>query len=723
MQMTGHSCKRRAGYALATVAIAAASGGLQAAQVSQDHWALLNAEAGRQRYARVLISLDQGVGLDTLRTNPAGIRAAMTQKATAIRALLGANALDAGAWDNGLGQLGLHVNVHGLRQLQATSLVPAFMPDITWATRLRPRDDDGSLDAVEQRLNSAGRAMVDIELNVAARYVLLPDGSTQYVPDPVSEADIAANLPKLLVHPQATRLRSLDVGAASAVGMRLPGLRAMVDREAYTWLVSSELVRAVRLHGWSDERPARWDNAALKAAQQKGEAEVSLTLKGGSGFSPKMGHMSATAWARQTEANRKAFEDILADAGAVLDPSAMALFEGTGTLSARLPAAVIARLFAQQDKRVLSLDLNRPVATTQLSNSTQLMNMAPAWNAGYRAAGQNIVVLDTGVRKDHAMFMAGGSSRVAYEACFGSNSDGYKSICPSPNASGDSPVGLVGSAASWSNAQACLALNTAKKHSCEHGTHVTGIAAGRATSLVRNGTLQGVAPDANIIAVQVFSYDGSSSPPRVGAFPDDINAGLKALLTASPYASGNPSVVNMSIGGSTRYTTNCPSVHSGITQTIQQLTSVGVPVVVASGNDSFKDGLSWPACVPHTIKVGSVANDATGTAVANFANLGPQQNYIGPIFLAPGGHSNAGIESWVRSAIPKTSVETLGLRGTSMAAPHVAGVYAAVKAAVPGISVPDVSAWIASNASIPVNVTLAAPYGTQTFPRVRLPNF
>lgn len=707
----------------AAIAMAAAAGGLQAAQVSPDHWESLNRDAARQGHARVLINLGQGVGLETLRTHAAGVRAAMAQKADALRALLGANALEVGAWENGIGQMGLHVDAMGLRQLRSTSLAQGFMPDITWSTRLQVRDDDGSLDAIERTLDHEGLAMVDIELNVPAAYTLLPDGSTQYRPDAESDADIAERLAQLLADPLAARLQDLDVGAASDVGARVPGLRAVVDRETYTWLITSEHVRALRLHGRPDERPGRWDRAALDAAQQHGDAELSLTLRGGPTYSPKMGNMSAAAWARQSAAHQEAFEAILADAGAMLDSRSMTLYAGTGTLSARLPAPVLERLFARQDARLLSVDINRPVAYPQLSNSTQLMNMPQAWGAGIRAAGQNIVVLDSGVRRDHALFMAGGTSRVIYEACFGTNSGGYKSICPSPNANGDSPVGLAGAAAPLANAQACINLSSAGNGSCQHGTHVTGIAAGRASSLVLGGTLQGVGPDAHIIAMQVFSYDLMSSPPQMVSFSNDMHAGLNALLAASPYSSGNPSVVNMSLGiKNLRFGTSCPSYYPGLSLTIQQLTSVGVPVVVSSGNGSFKDGISWPACVPHTIKVGAVANDATGTLVAYYTNLGAQQNYVGPFFLAPGGHSNGGYTQ-VQSAGISSSTEVVKSKGTSMAAPHVAGLYAAVKAAVPGISVADISAWVASSASIPISVTLAAPLGVQTFRRVRLPNF
>jgi hypothetical protein len=63
------------------------------------------------------------------------------------------------------------------------------------------------------------------------------------------------------------------------------------------------------------------------------------------------------------------------------------------------------------------------------------------------------------------------------------------------------------------------------------------------------------------------------------------------------------------------------------------------------------------------------------------------------------------------------------MRGTSQASPHVAGIYAAVKAAHSlGISVADIAAWIVSTASIPATYNLPTPVGIQTYRRVHIPN-
>jgi len=251
----------------------------------------------------------------------------------------------------------------------------------------------------------------------------------------------------------------------------------------------------------------------------------------------------------QTDANQRAFDDILSSAGVSRSSSAAVTYFDLGSVHIRLPYTALARLYENADPRILSIGLNRPVAWPTLTNSTVLLNMQPTWSLGYRAAGQNIMVIDSGVRKDHELFKINGATKVIYEACFGSNvSSGgilYSSICPNQDVNGDSPLGQLGSGEPFSDLTTCASL-LALDHDCSHGTHVAGIAAGHSSPNVFPSNLQGVAPDAGLISAQVFSYNTTS--PAASAFGSDILAALNALNAATTPGTNNPYVVNMSIG-------------------------------------------------------------------------------------------------------------------------------------------------------------------------------
>lgn len=91
----------------------------------------------------------------------------------------------------------------------------------------------------------------------------------------------------------------------------------------------------------------------------------------------------------------------------------------------------------------------------------------------------------------------------------------------------------------------------------------------------------------------------------------------------------------MSIGGSV-YPADCDAIDQDITTAIRDLTDRSVPVIIASGNNGSRNGISWPACIPQAIKVSSVLNDTAGTSLASFANIGNPTSFTGPILLAPG---------------------------------------------------------------------------------------
>ena len=268
--------------------------------------------------------------------------------------------------------------------------------------------------------------------------------------------------------------------------------------------------------------------------------------------------------------------------------------------------------------------------------------------------GTAVAIIDDGIMRTHPFFMKNGQSRVVAEACFVTNSVVAPRSCPN-------------------GSDIALGTGAAAHHSGDyHGTHVAGIAAGNSQGT--SSLTRGAAGNADIVAVQVFDADG-------GASGVDIDRAL-AWVYDKVVGGLDVASVNMSLGGQSITSSDCLS-SSSTKVLVDDLSSVGVTVFVAAGNAGAKSGISWPACLPNVVPVGSTMYNDT---ISSFSNIGPQIASRGVV--APG--------SGICSSVP-TSVLVGGygcLSGTSMASPHAAGLAALVKQAKPSATVAEVKAAV-----------------------------
>ncbi|MBI3536342.1 MAG: S8 family serine peptidase, partial [Chloroflexi bacterium] len=318
----------------------------------------------------------------------------------------------------------------------------------------------------------------------------------------------------------------------------------------------------------------------------------------------------------------------------------------------KVDANALAILNALQE--VNSINEDAPHFPT-LAESTVLIGATTAWANGYSGQGQVVAILDTGVDKTHP-FLAG---KVVAEGCFSTTdpADYATSVCP----------GGVQSSTATGSGVPCNA-------GCDHGTHVAGIAAGKGASF------SGVARDAKIIAIQVFTrFDDpnfcGSTAPCVAAYTSDIIQGLQQVYTyASSYTIAS---ANMSLGGGS-YTSNCDSADAATKTAIDNLRSIKIATVIASGNESKTNAISSPGCISTAISVGSTRDGSLGTTADTVSSFSNSASFLS--LLAPG--------EYIYSSIPGGGYANY--RGTSMAAPHVAGAWAVVKSKVPTASVDQV---------------------------------
>ncbi|HEV2851267.1 MAG TPA: S8 family serine peptidase [Thermoanaerobaculia bacterium] len=297
-----------------------------------------------------------------------------------------------------------------------------------------------------------------------------------------------------------------------------------------------------------------------------------------------------------------------------------------------------------------------------LASSTAVIGAGVAWAGGLTGTGQTIAVLDTGVDKTHPFFSSGGHSKVVSEAC-------YSSVFPNSSIASLCPGGVLESTSPGSGLN-CTAA--AADDGCSHGTHVAGIAAGNDGV----GPNFGVARDAGLISIQVFSIQYGY---YLGAFTSDIIKGLERVYALADQF--DIAAVNLSLGGGLYASrSSCDNENPALKAAIDNLRSIDIATVAASGNDYYFDAVAAPACISSAVGVGAT-NDADH--VAFFSNSAPFLDLVAP-----------GVS--VTSSVPGGGTATYN--GTSMAAPHVAGAWAVLKQASPSATVPDILALLRNTA-------------------------
>jgi len=302
-----------------------------------------------------------------------------------------------------------------------------------------------------------------------------------------------------------------------------------------------------------------------------------------------------------------------------------------------------------------------------LQQSVPQVAAPAAWSANFTGDGQTIVIIDSGVDKDHA-FLQG---KVIAEACFSFPDPAWptsSSLCPpdllhyyDPGAGVNCPTTITG---------------------CSHGTHVAGIAAGSLST----SAIWGVARGATIFSIQV----DHKNPEVSACYPDPAPCArfnfddlYIALTYVDAWAAEHPDVhiaaINLSLKSTFLYPDRdtCTASRPGLFTAVRDLSSHGIPVVGITGNDGNKGRLSLPGCIRGIIDVGAVTKD---DFVASFSNSTSEFDLLAP------GTGNAAHPN-ITSSVPGAGSPYAGMSGTSMAAPHVAGALAILRQKSPKASV------------------------------------
>jgi len=195
-----------------------------------------------------------------------------------------------------------------------------------------------------------------------------------------------------------------------------------------------------------------------------------------------------------------------------------------------------------------------------------------------------------------------------------------------------------------------------------HGTHVAGTIA----AVNNNIGVVGVAPSAKLYAVKVLDRRGS------GTY-SSIIAGIDWVVKQNKDHGADIKVINMSLGGGTHST----SLESACNKAYD----AGVLLVASAGNNGEgTNTVGYPARYDSVVAV--AASDSNDNR-ASFSSTGPAVELIAP---------GVGVLSTTRNNTYSS------YNGTSMAAPHVAGVAALVFAADSTITNSTVRSTLTSTA-------------------------
>jgi serine protease len=215
-----------------------------------------------------------------------------------------------------------------------------------------------------------------------------------------------------------------------------------------------------------------------------------------------------------------------------------------------------------------------------------------------------------------------------------------------------------------------------------HGTHVAGTVAARGNNSIG---VTGASWSTSILPVRALGAGGTGTD-------SDIIRGIRyaagLLPDRKPPKIAN--IINLSLGASNNF---CPSSYLEL---FKELRALGIIIVAANGNGKA-NGTNFVSSPANCAGVVSVAATDSNRNITFYSQEGSETD-----LAAPGGSasflSSDGVYSTNISRIDQAETQYIfnALSGTSMAAPHVAGIISLMKAVRPSLTPVEFESLVAS---------------------------
>ena len=189
--------------------------------------------------------------------------------------------------------------------------------------------------------------------------------------------------------------------------------------------------------------------------------------------------------------------------------------------------------------------------------------------SGYQGEGMVIAIVDSGLEISHPLFTQAPTAPALAKK-------DIENVLASKNLKAEEKKSGITASQVYKTAKVPFAfdyadndLDVAPNGAGDHGTHVAGIAAANAGVVA---DVVGVAPQAQILAMKVFSSSGSN-----GATWADI------LAAADDAVALGADVINMSLGSTCGFST--PEGEEGVAEVLENIASSGVMLSISAGNE------------------------------------------------------------------------------------------------------------------------------------------